>query len=81
MRDPHAARAAQIAQDAEVDPIAVARLTAGRPPARTTPAERQEATAILTSQGLSGRLIADRLHVTERTVFRLRARQQRKASA
>lgn len=54
--------------NAEVDEV----LTGS--PVKSTRAERQVATAILTRKGLSARLIAERLCITERTVHRLRTR-------
>lgn len=54
----------------EVDPVAVARLVAGDPPARTTRAERTAATAVLTRRGRSYTQIADHLHITARSVAR-----------
>lgn len=59
---------------AEVDEIAVERMTMGQPPAHTTRGERQEAVLILTGRGLNARQIAERIQVTDRTVRRLRAR-------
>lgn len=59
----------------DIDPIAVERLEMGRPPAVTTPREKMVAVAHLTlTHRLSASKIADRLHVSDRTVQRYRAR-------
>jgi DNA-binding NarL/FixJ family response regulator len=57
---------------AEVDEVAVQRLLSGSR-VSSTRAERQEAVKALLGH-LSNRLIAQRLHVAQRTVERLRAR-------
>jgi DNA-binding NarL/FixJ family response regulator len=57
----------------EVDPIAVEVACTGRRRLRLTPSERRAAVARLTRFGLSTRVIAERLHVAERTVQRHRA--------
>jgi len=58
----------------EVDEVAVQRLISGQPPAHTTRAERQLAVRQLLTHRMTNRAIAERLHVTQRTVERLRAR-------
>lgn len=58
----------------EVDEVAVQRLISGQPPAHTTRAERQLAVRQLLTHRMTNRAIAERLHVTRRTVERLRAR-------
>ena len=56
----------------ELDEVAVMRLIAGDP-VRSTKAERLEAVRVLTERGQSAAWIAQRLHVTERSVTRHRA--------
>ncbi len=58
----------------EVDEVAVQRLIAGQRPAFTTRAERQQAVQYLLQKRLTNRTIAERLHISLRTVERLRAR-------
>jgi len=63
-----------ISTQAEVDEVAVQRLLAGQPPARTTRAERQQAVAYLLGKHMTNEAIARRLHLARRTVERLHAR-------
>jgi len=58
----------------EVDEVAVQRLISGQPPAHTTRAERQLAVRQLLTHRMTNREIAERLHLAQRTVERLRAR-------
>lgn len=60
----------------EVDEIAVLRATAGDPPARLNPAERQAAVLQLRRQQLSGSEIARRIGCTDRTVWRVLRRNR-----
>ena len=62
-----------IAAQNNVDDVAVQRLLTGST-VHSTRAERQAATATLTGWGMSASQIAARLHVSARTVERLRAR-------
>lgn len=57
------------------DEMAVDRLLAGNPPPRTSRAERQAAVIYLSNRGLPANVIAERIHVSTRTVVRLRNRQ------
>ena len=59
---------------ADVDEIAVQRLTAGDPPERTTLGEREEAVRRLHAHGLNDRQIADRMHRRVLFVWRIRDR-------
>jgi hypothetical protein len=65
-------RRARSAEVAEVDEVAVMRLIAGDP-VTSTKAERLEAVRALTGRGRSAAWIARQLHMTPRSVQRLRA--------
>lgn len=67
------------AADRGIDEIAVAEAIRGRA-VHLTPGERAEAVRRLTERGCSAALIAERLHTTERTVTRRRARGIRGAA-
>lgn len=62
----------RMANQAIIDPIAVARLVSGDAPEVTTKGERLLATKYLTEFEYSIPQIAERLHVTERSVNRYR---------
>lgn len=66
-------REKQARLSADVDEMAVARLTTGAP-VRATRGEITEAVRILTERRLPAHTIAERLNVTRRTVERHRAR-------
>ncbi|MFI9465702.1 helix-turn-helix domain-containing protein [Streptomyces xiamenensis] len=65
------------------DPAAVQRAIDGNPPADLTPAERAAAVTRLRARGMTGTAIADRIHATDRTVWRVlaRARQNQETAA
>lgn len=58
----------------DIDEVAVLRAMDGQPPEHMTGAERAEAVKRLNQSGLSDRRIAERVGVTEHTVFRIRER-------
>jgi len=67
------AKSARIAEaNRFLDEVAVIRLTSGSPVA-STKAERLSAVDILTTRGLSTAVIAERLHTTQRSVWRYKA--------
>ena len=74
------ANRAQIARHAEMDEVAVIRLTTGSP-VTSTKAERLEAVRLLIARGCSTAVVAERLHTTTRSVWRYRAELHRKALA
>lgn len=65
------------------DPAAIQRAIDGNPPADLTPAERAAAVHRLRDRGMTGTAIADRIHATDRTVWRIlaRARQNQETAA
>jgi DNA-binding NarL/FixJ family response regulator len=67
-------------RDWAVDWVVIERLVAGTP-VQSNPAERRAAVARLVRQGLSEQQIAERLHVAQRTVARLRKSLRDKAAA
>ena len=59
-----------------VDETAVDRAVAGDPPERLTVAEREAAVLLLKQRGLPGATVAARVGCTDRTVWRILARQR-----
>ena len=68
------------ARHAEMDEVAVIRLTTGSP-VTSTKAERLEAVRRLIGRGYSTAVVAQRLHTTTRSVWRYRAELTRRAVA
>ena len=68
------------ARHAEMDEVAVIRLTTGSP-VTSTKAERLEAVRQLIGRGYSTAVVAERLHTTTRSVWRYRAELNRREVA